>query len=121
MTSASLLDALCGLLRRTYALTAPLRPIGCYVIGDEGLRTLYPNGERDARSATGAGARLLLRETPAGVRACIYYPDAMIRHLESKPPQLDAMPWGSNGQAIRLGAAFVLAEKVCSESESVVG
>ena len=87
MTSASLLDALCGLLRRTYALTAPLRPIGCYVIGDEGLRTLYPNGERDARSATGAGARLLLRETPAGVRACIYYPDAMIRHLESTPPQ----------------------------------
>lgn len=29
----------------------------------------------------------MLRETPAGVRACIYYPDAMIRHLEEKPPQ----------------------------------
>lgn len=87
MTPASLLDSLCGLLRRTYALTAPLRPIGCYVIGDEGLRTLYPNGERAACSATGAGARLLLRDTSAGVRACIYYPDAMIRHLEAKPPQ----------------------------------
>jgi hypothetical protein len=87
VTPVSLLDTLSGLLRRTYALTAPLRPIGCYVIGDAGLRALYPNGEREARSATGAGARLLIRDTPAGVRACIYYPDAMIRHLEARPPQ----------------------------------
>jgi hypothetical protein len=75
------------LLRTTYALAAPLRPIGDYVIGDEGLRTLYPNGERQARSATGAGARLLLRDTPDGLCACIYYPDAMIRQLETNPPQ----------------------------------
>jgi hypothetical protein len=87
VTQRPLLDALCGLLRRTYALTAPLRPIGCYVIGDQGLRALYPNGEREARSATGAGARLLLRDTPDGLCACIYYPDAMIRRLEAKPPQ----------------------------------
>ena len=87
MIQAPLLETLCGVLRRTYALTAPLRPIGSYVIGDEGLRTLYPNGEREARSSTGAGARLLLRDTPAGVRACIYYPDAMIRQLEAMPPQ----------------------------------
>jgi hypothetical protein len=68
-------------------LEAPLLPIGNYVIGDRGLRALYPNGEREARSEAGAGARLLVRETGAGVRACIYYPDAMIRRLEEKPPQ----------------------------------
>jgi hypothetical protein len=57
------------------------------VIGDAGLRALYPKGERDVRSESGAGARLLVRDTEAGVRACIYYPDAMIKHLEAKPPQ----------------------------------
>jgi hypothetical protein len=62
-------------------------PIGCYVIGDRGLRTLYPSGASCARSSAGDGARLLVRETSAGLRACIYYPDAMIRHLEEKPPQ----------------------------------
>jgi hypothetical protein len=82
-----LLESLCALLRRTYALDAPLLPIGRYVIGDEGLRALYPNGGDEVRSETGAGARLLVRETGSGVRACIYYPDAMIRRLEDKPPQ----------------------------------
>jgi hypothetical protein len=87
VTSPPLLDSLFGLLRRTYALSAPLLPIGCYVIGDAGLRTLYPKGESGVRSEAGAGARLLVRDTGAEVRACIYYPDAMIRRLEERPPQ----------------------------------
>jgi len=87
VSSEPLLDTLAALLRRTYALTAPLLPIGCYVIGDVGLRTLYPKGEREVRSEAGAGARLLVRDTDAGVRACIYYPDAMIQRLEENPPQ----------------------------------
>ncbi len=87
MTTASLLDELCGLLRRTYALEAPLLPIGRYVIGDRGLRELYPRGGEEARSAAGAGARLLIRDAEDCVRACIYYPDAMIQHLEARPPQ----------------------------------
>jgi hypothetical protein len=87
VTGEPLLEALCGLLQRTYALTAPLLPIGRYVIGDAGLRLLYPNGQREVRSEAGEGARLLVRDTGDGVRACIYYPDAMIRHLEEKPPQ----------------------------------
>jgi hypothetical protein len=62
------------------------------VIGDAGLRAIYPKGGHEVRSESGEGARLLVRDTGAGVRACIYYPDAMIRHLEAKPPQrgLDA-------------------------------
>jgi hypothetical protein len=87
MTPEPLLDALCGLLRRTYALEAPTLPIGRYVIGDEGLRAIYPKGEHEARAVSGAGAKLLVRDTEAGVRACIYYPDEMIRCLEHKPPQ----------------------------------
>lgn len=86
MTHESLLESLFGLLRRTYALEAPLLPIASYVIGDAGLRTLYPKGEHEARSATGAGARLLVRDTDSGIRACIYYPDEMIRRLEQRPP-----------------------------------
>jgi hypothetical protein len=87
VTRETLLDALCALLRRTYALEAPMLPIASYVIGDAGLRALYPKGGAEARSEAGAGARLLLRETGHGVRACIYYPDAMIRRLEERPPQ----------------------------------
>lgn len=87
MTPASLLEAICGLLRRTYALEAPLQPIARYVIGDRGLRSLYRGAPGEVRSEAGDGARLLVRETEAGVRACIYYPDAMIRRLEAAPPQ----------------------------------
>ncbi len=87
MTRSRSSDALCGLLRRTYALTAPLLPIGRYVIGDAGLRALYPKGRARGALGAGEGARLLVRDTGAGVRACIYYPDAMIRRLEDRPPQ----------------------------------
>lgn len=83
----SLLEEICGVLRRTYALEAPLLPIDRYVIGDEGLRQLYTERHREIRSEAGEGGRLLVRETVAGVRACIYFPDSMIRHLEANPPQ----------------------------------
>jgi hypothetical protein len=87
VTREPLLETLCGLLRRTYALEAPLLPIGHYVIGDAGLRALYPKGELEVCSGAGEGARLLVRDSDRGVLACIYYPDAMIRCLEERPPQ----------------------------------
>jgi len=88
VTEKPLLEVLCALLRRTYALSAPILPIGSYVIGDRGLRTLYPGGEREVvGSEAGDGAKLLVRETGDGVRACIYYPDALIDRLEANPPQ----------------------------------
>jgi hypothetical protein len=86
--NGSLLEAIFRILRRTYALEAPLLPIDRYVIGDLGLRSLYAGGAVEVRSEAGEGGRLLVRETASGVRACIYFPDAMIRHLEANPPQL---------------------------------
>lgn len=85
--NGSLLESICAILRRTYALEAPLLPIARYVIGDLGLRRLYLDGARTIGSEAGEGGRLLVRETGTDVRACIYYPDAMIRHLERNPPQ----------------------------------
>jgi hypothetical protein len=84
---STLLESICALLRRTYALEAPLQPIDRYVIGDAGLRQLYAHRYGEIRSQAGEGGRLLVRETSGGVRACIYFPDAMISHLEAHPPQ----------------------------------
>ena len=84
---ASLLENVQDLLTRTYALEARLLPIGRYVIGDEGLRRRYDGEDTAIHAEAGDGARLLLRETPGGVRACIYYPDEMIQLLEGRPPQ----------------------------------
>jgi hypothetical protein len=85
--SGSLLESIFGILRRTYALEAPLLPIARYVIGDSGLRRHYSDGTETIGSAAGEGGRLLVRDTGEDVRACIYFPDAMIRHLEAHPPQ----------------------------------
>jgi len=85
----SLLESVRGLLERTYAMQTGLGELAPFVIGDQGLRQLY--GARSIHevigSASGAGARLLVRETEAGVRASVYFPDALIRCLERDPPQ----------------------------------
>ena len=85
--TGSLLEAVQGLLTRTFRLTAPLEAIGRYVIGDAGLRLLYADRPQEVYSAAGEGAKLLVREDGSAVRACIYYPDAMIAALEAYPPQ----------------------------------
>lgn len=87
MSSPSLIESICRILKRTYALEAPLLPIESYVIGDRGLRRLYQERMAEVRSDGPCGGRLLLRQTDSDIRACIYYPDAMIRHLEANPPQ----------------------------------
>lgn len=88
--AASLLDVVRGLLERTYAMRSGLDDLGPYLIGDEGYRRLYGGGAEDTRSvgaATAVEARTLVRETDRGVRATVYFPDAMIRRLERFPPQ----------------------------------
>lgn len=88
MSAPTLLAAVHGLLTRTYALTARLDAIERYVIGDAGLARLYDGRPGTAvGSATGEGARLLLREEGGALRATVYFPDALIAHLEERPPQ----------------------------------
>jgi hypothetical protein len=82
-----LLDVVQGLLERTYDIRPDLVRADRFVIGDRGLRALYGEDRPDGSGAAdGQGARLLVRETPGGVRVALYYPDAMIRALEENPP-----------------------------------
>jgi len=86
--SEPLLEVVRGLIERTYRLRTGLTEIGPFVIGDAGYRLFYATGtgERAIGSAEGGEAKTLVREGTDGVTACIYFPDAMIRHLESHPP-----------------------------------
>ena len=87
MSAPSLLGTVQGLLTRTYALEAPLDAIERYVIGDAGLARLYDAAAGASVRSAGDGARLLLREDGGTLHACLYFPDALIRDLERRPPQ----------------------------------
>jgi len=88
VSAPSLLRTVQGLLTRTYALSARLDALERYVIGDSGLAALYDgSAARAVGSADGDGARLLLREDAGTLRACVYFPDALIAQLERQPPQ----------------------------------
>jgi hypothetical protein len=86
---ASLLEAVRGLLERTYGMRTPLGELGPFVIGDRGWRELYAAGDgaTGVASAQGDGARTLVREAESSLRASLYFPDAMIHALEAYPPQ----------------------------------
>jgi hypothetical protein len=87
----SLLETVQTLLERTYRMQTGLVEVGRFVIGDAGYRRLYRElgtaGSAGTIPSGGVGAKTLVRETPEGIRACIYYPDDLIRCLESHPPQ----------------------------------
>lgn len=90
MTSgATLLESVRGLLERTYRIETGLGELGAFVIGDEGYRRFYAGRRlhRHAGSESEPGAQLLVRQFGVEVLACIFYPDSLIRKLESHPPQ----------------------------------
>lgn len=85
---APLLETVRGLIERTYRIRPVLAELGPFVIGDLGYRLLYgERGPLSAGSARGERAKTLVRETPDGIQACIYFPDALIQCLETYPPQ----------------------------------
>ena len=87
-TESSLLQVLQGLIERTYALRTTVYDVSRFLIGDAGYRRLYlENGNRSIESGSRFRAKTLVRETADGLRACIYYPDALIKRLEAFPPQ----------------------------------
>jgi len=85
---SSLLERVKGLLERTYGMDAVVDDVGRFVVGDIGYEQLYGRADSVARvrSLGHRGAKTLIREVHGAVRLCIYYPDTLIRCLESHPP-----------------------------------
>jgi hypothetical protein len=88
MSGVPLLRVVQGLLERTYGRSSSVGDVSRFVIGDAGYRRLYAGADvRLVAESADAGARTMVRETEQGVRASIYFPDALISTLESHPPQ----------------------------------
>lgn len=87
--SPSLLEGVRGLLERTYRMQSGLPELSRFVVGDRGYRQFFEmlRVRSGPESAAADGARTLLRETGQALRACIYFPDSLIRCLEAYPPQ----------------------------------
>ncbi len=87
--SGSLLEAIRGLLERTYRMRSGLGDLAPFIIGDRGYERIYglSGPVSSIESASADGARTLIRETVGGVRATVYFPDALIETLERYPPQ----------------------------------
>ena len=84
-----LLEMVRGLLERTYRIESGLGELSAFVIGDEGYRRFYAGQRlyRRVANESSPGAQLLVRQLDSDVMATIYFPDSLIRRLESHPPQ----------------------------------
>lgn len=100
---SSLIEAVQGLIERTYRLESGVTEIGRFVIGDRGLRRFYGSETLFERVGSRHGrARTFVRETGEGLRAAIYLPDGEIDTLEAAPP------WrGLDGRNVDAFAALV--------------
>jgi len=78
-----LVEVIRSIIQRTYGLPQVIGEVGPYIVGDEGFKRLY-GGSPDSTGK--AGARLLVRQLGESVRAVVYYPDALVRHLERFNP-----------------------------------
>ncbi|NJN64453.1 MAG: hypothetical protein HC882_05955 [Acidobacteria bacterium] len=87
---APLVEDLAALLEQTYDIEPGLRPIGRFIVGDDGhARLLARSAVREVVDHDGSGARLLLRRVDGqdGWAAALYLPDAMIASLERDDPR----------------------------------
>jgi hypothetical protein len=80
-----LLQLLHAIIERSYAMPRVIEDPAPYLIGDEGYRVLY--GDAAGPAATDLRARLLVRKEASGLRAALYYPDELVRHLERHDPR----------------------------------
>jgi hypothetical protein len=83
LNTRSLLATLQGVIERSYGMPRVIDDVAPFVIGDAGYRSFYGG---QAEAPPDAPARLLVREGPEGLRAALYYPDALVRHLERHHP-----------------------------------
>ncbi|TDI35519.1 MAG: hypothetical protein E2P03_00480 [Acidobacteria bacterium] len=93
----SLLATTQGLLERTYATVSGVGDLGRFVIGDMGYRRLLRDHDpiqvvntgvqaHVSHAGTGDTPRVLVRQWHQGAALSIYFPDALIARLESRPP-----------------------------------
>jgi hypothetical protein len=80
MNPVPLLPVLQSIIERSYGTPRLIGDAARFLIGDEGLRRLYGEGE------TGR-ARLMVRDARGGVHASLYLPDRLVRHLERHDPR----------------------------------
>lgn len=84
MPQKSLVETIKSIIEMTYGIRPVIGDLGPFIVGDTGFRLFY--GTEAARP--GPGARTLVRQSAAGVRAALYYPDALVSHLERFNPLL---------------------------------
>jgi len=85
LTRPSLVQTLKSIIERSYGLPEVIDDVAPFIVGDRGYRTFYPE-EGDGGPDENAGARVMVRHVGDQLRAALYYPDAMVRHLERFNP-----------------------------------
>jgi hypothetical protein len=86
VTRRPLILILKSIIERSYGMQPVIGDLTPFIIGDAGYRALYGETTTDASNGT-AGARLMVRQEGSTVRAAVYYPDALVRHLEQHDPR----------------------------------
>jgi hypothetical protein len=80
MSPSPLLPVLQSIIERSYGMQRLIDDAARFLIGDQGLRHLYGDGEPGR-------ARLLVRDARGSVHAALYLPDGLVRHLERHDPR----------------------------------
>jgi hypothetical protein len=84
-----LLAVLQGIIQRTYGMPRLWTDPGLFLVGDTGLRRFYGRPLQGSEEAVvhRVGARVLVRNSGGSPRLAVYYPDALVRHLETHDPR----------------------------------
>ena len=86
MRRSPLLLVLQSIIERSYGMPRIIQNPGSFLIGDRGYRFFYA-GAGVFEGKDGGRARLLVRPDAATLRAALYYPDALVYHLERHDPR----------------------------------
>jgi hypothetical protein len=104
-----LIVALKSIIERSYGMPRVIPDLAPFLIGDEGYSALYvadtDRGTGAATDAVTVAARVLVRQAGSSLRVALYYPDALVRHLERFNPQ-----WGLGD--VNIDAFSVLVEEL---------
>ncbi len=89
-------------IEKTYALNTGITNIEQYIIGDKGYEEFYAKEKIRMVVNSHSGAKVLIRDAGETLKVSIYYPDELIRELESNDPRL-----GLHDGNVDLCASFV--------------